>query len=324
MSTSRALVFAPAPLLTITVERRGEDNEVHLHAGGQGFWLARMIRALGTDVRLCGSFGGETGAVVRTLIEREGVDVRAVEVEAANGAYVHDRRNGERVVVAEERPAQLSRHDMDTLYNAALMEGLEADVCVLGGPGKDAPVPTDVFARLAADLRANGKTVVADLAGEPLSAALEGGLDVLKVSSVELVEDGLAAGDDDASLLAALPRLHVGATAVVVSRADKPALISVADEVLEVRAPTVHAVDEHGGGDALTAGIVAGLAQGLDLRHAVRLGVAAGSLNVTRHGLATGSLEDILRMTELVSLHALTQETTSVSLDELASVEVTR
>jgi hypothetical protein len=39
------LVFAPAPLLTITIERRGEDPDVHLHAGGQGFWLARMIHA---------------------------------------------------------------------------------------------------------------------------------------------------------------------------------------------------------------------------------------------------------------------------------------
>jgi len=316
------LVFAPSPLLTITVEQLHEHPEVHLHAGGQGFWLARMLNALGTQVRLCGTFGGETGAVVRALIEREGVEVRAVEVDAPNGVYVHDRRNGERTPIVEERPVGLTRHDVDSFYNAALVEGLEADVCVLGGPGKDMPFPNDVYARLAADWRSNGHRVVADLGGPPLAAVLDAGLDVLKVSSVELVQDGFADDEDDDAVLAALPRLHQGATAVVVSRADRPAMLSVDDEVLEVPGPTVRVVDEHGGGDALTAGLVAGMAQGLDLRQAVRLGVAAGSLNVTRHGLATGSVEDILRMTDQIQLNPLRRTTTpSVSLDELAQVK---
>jgi 1-phosphofructokinase len=53
-------------------------------------------------------------------------------------------------------------------------------------------VPDDVYRRLAADLRAAGKVVVADLAGSRLDAVLEGGIDVLKVSDEELAADGLA------------------------------------------------------------------------------------------------------------------------------------
>lgn len=37
-----------------------------------------MATALGVRVVLRGSFGGESGAVVRTLVEREEVTVRAV------------------------------------------------------------------------------------------------------------------------------------------------------------------------------------------------------------------------------------------------------
>jgi hypothetical protein len=31
----RAFVFAPDPLLTVTVEAGSEGDEIHLHAGGQ-------------------------------------------------------------------------------------------------------------------------------------------------------------------------------------------------------------------------------------------------------------------------------------------------
>ena len=30
------VVFAPAPLLTITIEQRGRQSEAHLHAGAEG------------------------------------------------------------------------------------------------------------------------------------------------------------------------------------------------------------------------------------------------------------------------------------------------
>lgn len=53
---------------------------------------------------LCAAFGGETGRVVRTLAEDGLTTVRAVDASGTNGAYVHDRRRGERVSVAEMPP----------------------------------------------------------------------------------------------------------------------------------------------------------------------------------------------------------------------------
>jgi 1-phosphofructokinase len=321
------LVFAPAPLLTITIERRGEDPDVHLHAGGQGFWLARMIHALGVPVTLCGSFGGETGAVVRMLIEQEGVTVRAVETDADNVAYVHDRRGGHRTVLAEMPTAPLSRQDLDSLYNAALVEGLTSDVCVLGGPPTSNQLPADVYRRLAADLRANGKTVIADLSGELLTATIEGGVSVLKISDEQLVHDGFVSDTGHDQLLAAMHRLRAsGADAVVVSRADQPVLASSDIEVMMASAPAVEPLDERGGGDALTAGIAAGLARGQDFSTALRLGVAAGRLNVTRRGLATGKMEDIERMAQHVQLQAISgmPEPATTSVDDLVRLQVRR
>lgn len=99
----RSAVFAPSPVVTVTIEAVGGDDhpEVHFHAGGQGIWIARMMHQLGATVTLCAALGGETGAVLRALIEREGLELRAVPSDSWNGAYVHDRREGPREVIAE-------------------------------------------------------------------------------------------------------------------------------------------------------------------------------------------------------------------------------
>src|SRR5207244_5311177 len=107
----------PSPLLTVTIERSTENrDEIHLHAGGQGFWVARLLAVLETRVTLCGAFGGESGQVIRTLIQHEDVRGAALAGGGSNGAYVHERRSDARVALAEMAPASLSRHEVDDLY----------------------------------------------------------------------------------------------------------------------------------------------------------------------------------------------------------------
>ncbi|NUO61569.1 MAG: phosphofructokinase [Hamadaea sp.] len=304
------MVFAPAPQLTVTVERpsRGGTDEIHLHAGGQGVWQARMIASLGAQVVFCTALGGEAGQVLSTLIESEGIEPRVVETNSATGAYVHDRRGGERREVAVMPGEALGRHEQDELYGLALSEGLRSQVSVLSGMAETQVLPPDIYRRLAGDLRRNGGTVVADLSGAYLDAVLEGGLALAKVSHEELVRDGRAPTERTADLISAMRRLRDGgARAVVATRAEKPALALLPDPedtIVEVRMPELEPADHHGAGDSMTAGIATVLAQGGDLPAAVRLGAAAGALNVTRHGLGTGRADAIARLVERVSLRA--------------------
>ncbi|HYN98021.1 MAG TPA: PfkB family carbohydrate kinase [Pilimelia sp.] len=301
------MVFAPAPLLTVTIEQQGEAVGLHVHPGGQGVWEARMIASLGAAVTLCVALGGEVGDILRKLLADEDVTVRTVARHSGSGWYVHDRRDGTRVNVADHPGDPMVRHDIDELYNIALAEGLRASVGVLSGPADPSVVDPDVYRRLAADLTANGTPVVADLSGPYLAAALAGGLAFVKVSHEEVIDDGRADDDSDEALVKAAYRLRDdGAAAVLISRADQPGIALLDGQLFEVHPPRLQVADHRGAGDSMTAGVAAVLAGGGDLRDAVRTGAAAGALNVTRHGLGTGRADAVRELLGRVRLTPLT------------------
>ncbi|MBF0671580.1 MAG: bifunctional hydroxymethylpyrimidine kinase/phosphomethylpyrimidine kinase [Salinibacterium sp.] len=311
---SRVVIFAPSPLLTVTVENHGAGDELHLHAGGQGVWQGRMLRRMGVDVTMCCALIGEGGTVLGPLLSNEGFTVEAVEVDGNGGGYVHDRRGGERESVVEIDGSPLDRHTLDELYTLTLREAVGADAVILSGPAGDETLPAEVYRRLAADLGAAGCTVIVDLAGERLSAALEGGVEVVKVSDEELVADGRASEADDDSIMAGMrAMMQEGARSVIVSRSPEPILVLHDGAFHEVHMPEFEAADTRGAGDSLTAGVTAAIARGESLLDAVRLGAAAGALNVTRHGLGTGDAEAIEKLRTLAEIRPAQEPTTDAA-----------
>lgn len=174
----RAVVFAPAPILSMVMETdvppKGEP-EIHLHAAGQGFWVARMASSLGASVALCSPFGGETGLALRALTEAEGVDVIGIDASSANAARIRRHDSEGESEVATTEIAALSRHEIDDLYSAALTASMNADAIYL--TGRATVVPAHLYRRLAAEARRTGGKVLADLQGDALAAALSGGVD---------------------------------------------------------------------------------------------------------------------------------------------------
>lgn len=301
-------VFAPHLTLTVTIEKATEaaPDDIHIHPGGQGFWVARMLRHLKERPLLCGPVGGEAGAVLRNLIEIWGVDLSPVEVQEASPAIVQDRRSGDRSPVAEAMAGTLARHELDDAYGRILDHALSCDVVVITGQPSEI-VPVDTYRRLGHDLNSADVRVVGDFHGTELDAFLEGGrLDFLKVSDQDLVDDGRPSPDDEEIAIAELQRLHhAGAENVVISRGDRPALALIEGATYRVTGPALEAVDYRGAGDSMTAGLSAAMRRGLGPEETLRLAAGAGAANVTRHGLGSASDDLIPRLAERVEVELL-------------------
>jgi 1-phosphofructokinase len=305
----RVAVFALSPILTVTIERGFDRPEVHLHPGGQGFWVARMAANLGANAILCCALGGEPGRVLAGLIEAEPLVLRSADGQTPNGVYVHDRRGGDRVEIVSVESRPLTRHAADELYGITLAAALDSDVTLITGTQPHDVLETDLYRRLVSDLRTNGKSVLADLTGPPLNAVLRGGVELLKLSSEELLDEGFAAGDQFSEIVSGAMRLHAaGARSVLISRSADPAFLlehGAHPTLVELATPVFEPLDHRGAGDSMFAATGVGLARGMSARQAVRLGMAAGALNVTRRGLGTGTRREIERLAEHVTIRSV-------------------
>ena len=287
----RAAVFGPSPLLSITIERRGADgDDIHLHAGGQGVWVARMAGELGAWPVMCGFAGGETGATLRSLLERLPGEARLVETAGGSGCYVTDRREGERHVLASAFAPPPSRHEVDDLFSVVCSAALESDVLVVCNPFPDDVLPLEIYGNLVSDVRENGTPVLVDLSSPRLDSALEGGPDLVKLNDWELAQYVSGPVSAPEEMRAAAQRLRdAGAGVVVVTRGGEPAFVLCDDGPFELTPPRFDRGSREGCGDSMMGGLAAAWARGADWREALTIGAAAGAANFLRHGLGTGS-----------------------------------
>ena len=303
----RVAVFGPHPLLTVAIEPRGgEGDDIHLHAGGQGVWVARMAGELGAEPILCGFAGGETGALLAGVRAQLPGRRRLVATAGSSGCYVVDRRGGERKVVSSALSPPPSRHELDDLFSTTVSAALASEVLVVCNPFPADALPQELYRNLVADVREAGIPVLVDLSTPRLESALAGGPELVKLNDWELAEYVYGPVSEPHELRAAAERLRqAGARSVVVTRGAQPALVLHEEDVWELVPPCFTAGSREGCGDSMMGAIAAGWATGMDLRENLRRAAAAGAANFLRHGLGTGSRQVVEELTPRVAERAL-------------------
>ncbi len=171
----RVAVFAPNPLLSVTIEQRAAGDDVHCHAGGQGVWLSRMAGELGAKPVLCSLVGGESGALIGTLLAHLPGERRLVRSRSASGCYVIDRRSGERELIAHVTPEAPSRHEADALVTATTATALESSVLAICNAYPGDALPLEAYGNLVTNARGAGVRVIADLSSPRIELAAAGG-----------------------------------------------------------------------------------------------------------------------------------------------------
>jgi 1-phosphofructokinase len=305
----RVAIFAPHPLLAVTIEREGGVREgIHFHPAGQGVWVARMARCLGAEPILCGFIGGESGELLRGLLSHVAGEQRLVSTATASGCYVTDRRTGERELITSVLSDPPSRHELDDLLSLTCVEAIADGWLVVTNPLPADALPLECYGDLVADARAGGCRTLVDLSTPRLGSALRGEPDVVKLNDWELAEYVAGPVSKPPQLLAAAQRLRErGAGAVIVTRGERSALVLTADQAWMLTPPPMTHGFREGCGDAMLGALAASWARGESFERALKVGAGAGAANFLRRGLGNASREVVDRLAERVVLEPLTE-----------------
>lgn len=238
-------------------------------AGGKGVNVASVLTLMGISALALGPVGGPTGSLVLEDLDRRGVPHLLTEVESETRrtlTLVPD--DGEATVLNE--PGRLDPGDWDRVLTVLRDRLHEARVLVLSGSLPEG-APEDAYARAVRLARAVGVETVVDTAGPALLAAVQAGPDVIKPNRDELAATtGTSDVLDGAHLLQSR-----GAGAVLVSCGEHGVVAVGRDGQGQRVAPRESLRgNATGAGDAMVAGVAAGLADGLTLTRLLPRAVA--------------------------------------------------
>lgn len=266
-------------------------------AGGGGINVARAVHALGGEAIAVMPLGGPPGAMIRHLLDGQGVPHRAIEIPGITreSLAVEERQSGEQYRFILPGP-ELSPHDQARCLDE--LSALLGDAHAIVASGSLPPgVPDDFYNRVASLAGRAGKPFFLDTSGPALKAAGRG-VYLLKPSLRELEELSgrtIAAPQDEER--AAREVIAAGrAEIVVLSLGPRGALLVSEAGAERFAAIPVEAKSTVGAGDSMLAGIVLALCRGESLGEALRFGIAAGAAALLGSGTELCRREDVERL----------------------------
>ncbi|HAK76519.1 MAG TPA: phosphofructokinase [Runella sp.] len=265
-------------------------------AGGGGINVSKAIKRLGGKSTAIFTTGGPSGQVLRDLVSQEGIDCEVIQTE---------QWTRENFIVAETSTNAQYRFGMPgaALSEAETESVLEtlrqskAEYVVASG---SLPPQMDVnfYEKVASISKEIGARLVLDTSGEPLRAACDEGVFLLKPNIGEL-EALVGAKDLQIDDVDDAARMLIGdgkCEVVIVSMGPKGAILVTKDLCEHVPAPPVQKRSTVGAGDSMVAGMTWALTQGLTYSEMIRWGVACGSAATMNEGTQLFLRADVERL----------------------------
>lgn len=245
--------------------------------GGKGANQAVAAARMGAHVRMIGCVGDDGfGAELCKVAAQDGIDTSHISVEKAEATGIAlitvDVEGRNTIVVASGANLSLSPRHLHTAKAAFS----DADVLVTQ---LESPLET-VSEAIALAAQQGIRVVLNPAPAQPLGAEILSKVDYFIPNEREAMQ---IAGTD--TLEAAIEKLlALGVRNLIITLGEQGALLVSGGQRTHIPAYPVKAVDTVAAGDAFVGAFATGLAEGLGLEAAARLGNAAAALSVTRPG----------------------------------------
>jgi 6-phosphofructokinase 2 len=274
--------------------------------GGGGINVARVIKRLGGNVSAIYPVGGATGALLRKLLDNEGVTSQtfAIAEETREDFFVSELSTGQPYRFILPGPRLSGSEWQECLKLLSQIEPFPRFVVASGS--LPAGVPDDFYAMVARIAKQRDARMILDTSGRALAAAVTEGVNLIKPNLREMRElTGREPTDASQWEAAAKTLVRSGKVAIVaLTMGHLGAVLVTRDRILRADPIPIRAVSAVGAGDSFLGALIWQLASGCDLEDSFRHAVAAGAAALLNPGTELCMPVDVKRLAQKVILKA--------------------
>jgi 1-phosphofructokinase family hexose kinase len=302
------LTLNPALDLEFTVEHI-EMGSVHralasrADVGGKGFNVSRVLSLIGENTTAIGFTGGGTGKRLEEGLNNLHIPCELVQVrgETRTNVSIISGSPSEYIKINHPGP-QVAGEEVEKILARMGEMTCPSDIWVLSGslpPG----VNRDFYARAITLIHAAKGLVILDTSGPALKYGCAAGPELVKPNAEEAAElVGMLVDGPETAIEASKALIALGPAQVVLSLGAQGGVALDGKNAWIARSPNIQATNPVGAGDALVAGLSAGMRRGWTLDQSLRLGIACGASAAQQPGTGIGSLDEIMRLSTQVEI----------------------
>jgi 1-phosphofructokinase len=268
----------------VTLGELNRTKNETIFPGGKGINVSQVLKRLDVDSRALGFLGGFTGEYIEKFLTSNGIHTDFVNVSEDTRINVKLKSDKETEInakgpnITEENFAALKRK---------IRELTSEDILVLAG-SIPSTMPESTYEELVKLCNENGTKFVVDAEGELLKKVLPLNPFLIKPNHHELGDlFNTVINSCEEVIPYGRELVRQGAQNVIVSLAEKGAVLINKDLALIATSPKGVVKSSVGAGDSMVAGFIATYEKTQSIEEAFRFSVAAGSATAFSIGLCT-------------------------------------
>ena len=278
-------------------------QEVYSEPGGKGINVAKVLNTLQQEVVTTGFVGGFNGKYICARLDEMGIDHQFVQVKGESRLCLNvlDENSNTQTEILEPGPA-IHRVAWERLKERVADLAAISEIVVFSG-SLPKGLSADDYAQLIEIAHRHKAKPIVDTSGIALSLGLPKKPFMVKPNRDELAALLKTESLHEREIVDVMKEWHEdGIALVVVSLGSEGALVSHEGDVYKVTPPSVRAVNPVGSGDALVAGMAAGIVSGFSIEETLILATAVATANAMEDRAGCIDLDKVKRFKKAVHI----------------------
>lgn len=284
-------------ILKVNKFRKGGSaysSEINLYGGGKGNNVARVLNSLGFDVLAFNLLGGFEGRQLKAILEAGGIknDDFFINGRTRIHDFILEKDSGRLTDIYEPSPEITAEEKVLILQKIKDIIKFSSMVVISGS--SPCRLADDIFFEVVLAAKKQGLKTIADTSGNAFKIALKAGPFLIKPNkeeAEEIINKKINSQKDIISALDFYESEDIKFSVISMGRLG--AYVRYKGRTYRAQTPDIAAANSFGSGDCMVAGLIKGIMQDMPIEKIIKIGMAAGTANAGKIGIAAIDEKDI-------------------------------